>query len=357
METNQAALPARGKGIPSCGISRVMETPTGGARPRGRYAPTPSGFLHVGNARTALVAWLSARSVGGSFVMRVEDLDGPRTVVGAAQGALDDLAWLGLDWQEGPDLGGPHEPYVQSLRSAHYEHALAQLAGSGRLFPCGRSRKDLRQLATAPHGGSGGGPPAYPAAWRPPALAEDWFERFRAAEGPEKAIRFKVHGRPVRFEDRLQGEWKERVDRTVGDFVLKRRDGVWAYQLAVVVDDLAMGVTEVVRGVDLLESTGRQIQLIEALGGRPPAYGHVPLVLNAEGEKLSKRDAGLTLVALREAGVHPHRLVGAFAHSLGLRDSAAPRSAASLVPDFAWSRLHRRPWRLPADFESRIRGI
>ncbi len=325
--------------------------------PRGRYAPTPSGLLHVGNARTALVAWLSARSAGGSFLMRLEDLDGPRTVAGAAERALEDLAWLGLDWDEGPDLGGSFGPYVQSQRSAAYEEALERLAQEECLFPCGRSRKDLRGLATAPHGGgAGAGPPAYPKAWRPRELAADWFGGFLSGEGPEKAIRFKVHDRPVRFTDRLQGDQEERVDLSVGDFILKRRDGVWAYQLAVVVDDLAMGVTEVVRGVDLLDSTARQIQLIEALGGEIPAYGHVPLVLNSDGEKLSKRDSGSTLGALREAGVSAHHLVGAFAHSLELRHSAAPCSAASLVEDFSWNRLRRSPWQLPRGFEERLRS-
>ncbi|MCB1036274.1 MAG: tRNA glutamyl-Q(34) synthetase GluQRS, partial [Acidobacteria bacterium] len=199
-------------------------------RPRGRYAPTPSGLLHVGNARTALVAWLSARSAGGSFLMRVEDLDGPRTVPGAADAALRDLAWLGLDWDEGPDVGGPFAPYVQSRRQAVYEAALETLARAGRLFPCGRSRKDLQELASAPHGGTGS--PAYPRSLRPKQLAADWFEHFRT--GGEKAIRFAVHDRPVRFVDRLLGEQVERVDETAGDFVLLRRDGVWAYQLAVV---------------------------------------------------------------------------------------------------------------------------
>ena len=324
--------------------------------PRGRYAPTPSGFLHVGNARTALIAWLSARSGGGSFLMRVEDLDGPRTVAGAASGALEDLAWMGLDWEEGPEVGGPFTPYIQSLRTADYEGALETLLPTGRLFPCRRTRRDLRNLATAPHGGGDAspGPPAYPKAWRPRELPEDWFETFRAGDGPEQAIRFKVHGEPVRFFDRLQGQQEERVDETIGDFILKRRDGVWAYQLAVVVDDLAMGVTEVVRGVDLLGSTARQIQLIEALGGEPPSYGHVPLVLNGEGEKLSKRDEALTIRSLRDQGIEPQRLVGAFAHSLGLKDSAKPCSPQSLVATFSWDRLHPEPWKLPQDFAERL---
>lgn len=258
---------------------------------KGRYAPSPTGLIHVGNARTALAAWLSVRSQSGTFIWRLEDLDGPRVIPGMAEAAMEDLAWLGLDWDEGP--------YVQSERSVFYEVALARLAAAGRLFPCRRSRKDLQSIASAPHGPEGSSP--YPAVFRPQSRPEHlepgWFEQLSDA-----AIRFKVHDRLVEWIDRVYGRQTERVDQTVGDFVLKRRDGLYAYQLAVVVDDLLMGITEVVRGADLLDSTARQIQLIEALGGTRLVYAHVPLVVNAQGEKLSKRDAGLTLRSLREEG-------------------------------------------------------
>jgi glutamyl-tRNA synthetase len=327
---------------------------------RGRFAPSPTGLLHVGSARTALAAWLSVRSRGGDFVWRIEDLDPPRTVAGTAEDALEDLAWLGLDWDEGPDMGGPHAPYVQSERAAFYEVALDRLAAAGRLFPCRVSRRELQEIASAPHGHDG--LPPYPPSLRPAALDPDWLARLRAMDGPDPsassgqaaALRFVVHDRPVTFEDRVQGPLTERVSETTGDFVLKRRDGLFAYQLAVVVDDLAMGITEVVRGADLLDSTARQIQLIEALGGEPPAYAHLPLVLNAEGEKLSKRDEALTLRSLREAGVRPEALVGAFAHSLGLAEATAPRTAASLAKGFAWERVRRAPWRLPNDLPDRL---
>ncbi len=319
--------------------------------PRGRFAPSPTGLLHVGSARTALAAWLSARRRGGAFVWRIEDLDPPRAVAGTAEAALEDLRWLGLDWDEGPDVGGPHAPYVQSERSALYEAALHRLAEAGRLFPCRRSRKDLREIASAPHGGSG--LPPYPASLRPSALAPDWLDRLGAH--PDAALRFLVRDGAVTFEDWVQGVVTETVSETTGDFVLKRRDGLYAYQLAVVVDDLAMGVTEVVRGADLLDSTARQVQLLEALGGTVPAYAHLPLVLSAEGEKLSKRDAGLTLRSLREAGVAPEALVGALAHSLGLSDAPKPVSAAALVARFEWSRVRRDPWRLPERFAETLR--
>ncbi|MFP5286627.1 MAG: tRNA glutamyl-Q(34) synthetase GluQRS [Thermoanaerobaculia bacterium] len=302
--------------------------------PRGRYAPSPTGLIHVGNARTALAAWLSVRSQGGSFVWRLEDIDGPRVVPGMAEASMEDLSWLGLDWDEGP--------YIQSERYAFYEEALSRLAAAGRLFPCRRSRKDLQAIASAPHAPAASAP--YPAAFRPGRLDPDWFEQCSDA-----AIRFLVHDRPVEWTDRVYGPQVERVDQTVGDFVLKRRDGLYAYQLAVVVDDLLMGINEVVRGADLLDSTARQIQLIEALGGTPPAWAHVPLVVNAQGEKLSKRDAGLTLRSLREAGMRPEELAGWLGWSLGLLDRAEPCAAAELAPLFAWDKVRRETWVAPPD--------
>jgi glutamyl-tRNA synthetase len=312
---------------------------------RGRYAPSPTGPIHVGNARTALAAWLSVRSHGGAFVWRLEDLDPPRVVPGMAEAQRADLAWLGLDWDEGPDVGGPYAPYAQSERAAFYEEALDRLAAAGRLFPCRRSRKDLQTLASAPHGPEAGAP--YPAAFRPQSLDPGWYLGLRDA-----AIRFRVDERPVVWSDRLDpvgGPRAEQVDETVGDFVLKRRDGLYAYQLAVVVDDLAMGIDDVVRGADLLGSTARQIQLIEALGGAPPAYAHVPLVVSPSGEKLSKRDHGLALGPLRAAGVSPEALTGWLAWSLGLLERPEPCRPADLVPRFAWERIRREEVRLPED--------
>lgn len=318
--------------------------------PRGRYAPSPTGPIHVGNARTALATWLSVRSRGGTFVWRLEDLDSPRVVPGMAALQMEDLAWLGLDWDEGPDIGGPDAPYEQSRRSEIYEAALERLAAAGHLFPCRRSRKDLQTLSSAPHGLESGTP--YPAAFRPQTIEPDWLQQLRASANPDAAIRFRVHGRPVVWSDRIFGERTERVDQTVGDFVLKRRDGLYAYQLAVVVDDLAMGIDEVVRGADLLDSTARQIQLIEALGGQPPAYAHVPVVVNAAGEKLSKRDRALTLRSLREAGARPEDVVGQLAWSLGLIESPDPCRPGDLLRDFSWEKISREPWVLPEGFAS-----
>ncbi|HLT48452.1 MAG TPA: tRNA glutamyl-Q(34) synthetase GluQRS [Rubricoccaceae bacterium] len=322
------------------------------AEVRGRFAPSPTGGLHLGSALVALAAWLSVRRRGGALVWRVEDLDGPRVVPGAAARQAAEARWLGLDWDEGPDVGGPHAPYRQSERGAHYEAALARLAAAGRLFPCRRSRKDLLGLATAPHGREG--LPPYPAAFRPKHLPPGWFDAYRADPSPDAALRFRVASGPVTFEDRVQGTVTEDVATEVGDFVLRRRDGVYAYQLAVVVDDLAMGITEVVRGADLLDSTARQVQLIEALGGAPPAYAHLPLAVNEAGEKLSKRDDALSVTALRDAGVAPEAVVGWLAWALGQQDTPAPVTPGALVAAFGWDRVPAAPVVVPADLPVRL---
>ncbi len=314
---------------------------------RGRYAPSPTGPIHLGNARTALAAWLSVRSQNGAFVWRVEDLDGPRVVLGAADEQMRDLAWLGLDWDEGPQPDGsqvgPHAPYFQSQRSDLYEVALARLARSGRLFPCRRSRKDLRELASAPHGASG--LPPYPRKWRPSDLAHDWFDM----PPTDAALRFRVDDGEVCSDDLVQGRICEDTASYVGDFVLKRRDGVYAYQLAVVVDDLAMQISEVVRGADLLDSTARQIALMAALGSPPPTFAHLGLILAPDGEKVSKREGGWTLEALRERGVSPEQIVGWLGWTLGLTDAPDPCAPADLVGRWRWMPRQAAAFVLDAD--------
>lgn len=322
---------------------------------RGRFAPSPTGLIHVGNARTALAAWLSVRSKGGTIVWRLEDLDRPRVVDGMAEAARNDLAWLGLDWDEGPDTGGRCEPYIQSARFRMYEEALNQLYDAGRLFPCRHSRKDLREIARAPHGR--GTPAPYPTALRPQNLPDGWFETLKTSEKPDAAIRFLVDATPVTFYDQVYGIITQRVDLTTGDFVLKRRDGQYAYQLAVVVDDFLMNITEVVRGADLLESTGRQIQLFHALGQPPPGYAHIPLVVNARGNKLSKRDHALSLRMLRKQGVHPHQLAGYLGYSLGLLPAPVRCTPADLVSLFSWEKIPKTEWRLTTHLVDYLRSI
>ena len=291
----------------------------------GRFAPSPTGDLHVGSALAALAAWASARSQRGRFALRVDDLDGPRVIAGAAERQKLSLRRLGLDW-DGPVVW-------QSEHGAAYETALERLASAGRLFACGRSRRDLAGLATAPHSADG---PPYPAAWRTAPLAPDALGTLRDA-----AVRFRVAEGVVRFADRVQGPVEEDVAAVVGDLVLRRRDGVVAYQLAVVVDDAAAGVTEVVRGADLLASTARQIGLAHALGAPIPAYAHVPLLVSASGEKLSKRDGALGVDALLDAGVSAEALVGWLGGALGQGD--APRTPQAVAASFDWARVPRGP--------------
>jgi glutamyl-tRNA synthetase len=326
-----------------------------GSLHRGRYAPSPTGLLHVGNARTALAAWLSIRSKGGIFIWRLEDLDPPRLLEGASEAAIVDLQWLGVDWDEGPDVGGPYKPYVQSQRHPFYELALQQIADAGRLFPCRLSRTDLLSISSAPHGRPG--LPPYPAFLRPESLPRNWYAHFISQQYPDAALRFWVHTEPVVFDDLVFGQISERVDLSVGDFVLKRRDGLYAYQLAVVVDDLSMHVTEVVRGSDLLASTGRQMQLIDILRGDTMIYGHIPIVVDTHGKKLSKRHKSMTLRSLKSAGVKSEQLVGYLAYSLGLIDRLESCQAKDLPELFDWSRVPAHEWALPADFESVLRRI
>jgi glutamyl-tRNA synthetase len=299
---------------------------------RGRFAPSPTGRAHLGTARTALVAWLRARAEGGRYLMRIEDLDAPRVVPGATEAMLADLAWLGLDWDEGPDVGGPHGPYVQSARLALYSGALERLKARGLAYPCTCSRKEIASIASAPHGDDG---PVYPGTCRSgpthPERAPAW--RFRMDEPPP-------------WDDALCGPSRG----TPGDFVIQRADGVFAYQLAVVVDDAAMGITEVVRGEDLLASTPRQIALAEqliaaGLPGRVPRFLHVPLVLDASGERLGKRHGSMSLRAMREQGERADTLVAALGRSLGLPVPEPAIEARALIERFDLAHLGREPTR------------
>lgn len=276
---------------------------------RGRFAPSPTGDLHIGSAATALIAWLRARQAGGELVLRVEDIDTPRVVAASEALQLDDLHWLGLDWDEGPDIGGDYGPYRQSERSFLYEDALAKLAAAGLTYLCDCSRSDIASIASAPHSGDEG--PRYPGTCRRLGMQRrDWRR--------PPAVRLAVPDREVIVDDVFQGELRQNVFVSVGDFVLKRGDGIYAYQLAVVVDDLAMAITEVVRGADLLRSAPRQALLAELLGERPPRYAHAPLVVDGDGQRLQKRNPRHTLRGLRALGVAPEAVLAQLAQTLGL---------------------------------------
>lgn len=294
---------------------------------RGRYAPSPTGDLHRGNLRTALLAWLAARRGGGAFVLRVEDLDRPRTHPGATARMIDDLCWLGIDWDEGPDRGGPFGPYHQSSRQALYAAALATLRAAGRLYPCYCSRAELARVASAPDA-LADEPPRYPGTCRDLGMTQ---RRRLEAAGRRPAWRFRVPEGMVRFTDGIAGPQAQDVAQTVGDFIVLRSDGIVAYQLAVVVDDGLMGITQVVRGADLLDSTARQIVLLQTLGYPLPTYAHVPLLTDAAGAKLSKRDRALGLGPARAAGTAPAAIVGELAAGAGIWPSGVPISARALL--------------------------
>lgn len=294
--------------------------------PRGRYAPSPTGRLHLGNARTALLAWLDARSRGGAFVLRIEDVDFTRARPEFEARIYADLRWLGLDWDEGPDIGGPHGPYRQSERGDVYAAALARLD----TYACTCTRRELRALPTMGMTGE----VVYPGTCRAGPRAP----------GQPAAIRWRVPPGRVEAQDAVAGEVAQDVAREVGDFVLRRADGAWAYQLAVVVDDGAMAISDVVRGADLLDSTPRQVLLQRALGLPTPRHAHVPLIVGAAGAKLSKRDGAPDLSAMREAGARPERLVAALARSVGLLpDDVLEARPGELLPGFAIERVTTRP--------------
>ncbi len=305
---------------------------------RGRFAPSPTGAMHLGNARTALLAWLAARAGGGRLVLRVEDLDRPRLRPGMEERILAELRWLGLDWDEGPDAGGPAGPYRQSERLPLYRAALERLRDAGLVYPCFCSRAEVARAAQAPHGEGEEGP-------RYPGTCRDLSEEVRRERSPRRAPawRLRVEPGPVAFEDRLHGRQAFDVATQVGDFVVARADGIPAYQLAVVVDDAAMGVTEVVRGDDLLASTARQILLYRALGAPPPRFAHVSLVVGPDGERLAKRHGALSLGDLRRRGVDPRRVVALLARLSGLAGAEPALAPGDLVAGFALARIPRAP--------------
>ncbi|MCC7373765.1 MAG: tRNA glutamyl-Q(34) synthetase GluQRS [Verrucomicrobiales bacterium] len=266
---------------------------------RGRLAPSPTGLMHLGHARTFWVAQVRARAAAGMLIMRVEDLDQARCRSEFREAVFEDLRWIGLDWVEGPDVGGPRGPYDQSARMEGYREAFRRLREQGWLFPCRCSRRDIQSALSAPHAGDE--EPLYPGTCRNRAGITETEER--------GAWRFRVpEGEAVEFVDGRQGPQRWVAGRDFGDFVVWRHDGVPSYQLACVVDDAAMGVTEVVRGADLLLSTARQILLYRALGWAPPGFYHCPLVTDDAGVRLAKRHDALSLRRLREMGKTPEEL-------------------------------------------------
>ena len=288
----------------------------------GRYAPSPTGELHLGNLRTAVLAWLFARGSGREFLLRIEDLDAGRVRPGLAEGQVADLAALGI--------GFDGVPVVQSERAGAYEAALDALAG--RTYECFCTRREIAEAASAPHGD-----------FRPyPGTCRDLTE----AERDERR-RLRPPALRIRADDAectVTDVWAGDVTGVVDDFVVRRNDGVWAYNFAVVVDDIAQGVDQVVRGDDLLSSAPRQAWLTTLLGGAPPVYGHVPLAVNAAGARLAKRDGAVTLADLAAQGVNAAGVLTMLAVSLDLAAPGEPVTAAGLLARWDPARLPRRPW-------------
>lgn len=300
----------------------MMEHPA--SRPVcGRFAPSPSGRMHLGNLWSCLLAWLSARCAGGRMVLRLEDLDPDRCRPEFCRQVMADLDWLGLDWDG--------EPVYQSRRSHVYEEYFHALEQQGLIYPCYCTRNQLL-AASAPHRSDGVA--VYDGRCR--SLTEAARQALAAQRKP--AWRIAVPAEEVGFDDLCRGPYRHRLDTCCGDFILRRSDGVYAYQLAVVVDDALMGVTQVVRGSDLLDSTPRQIWLGQQLGFATPEYAHVPLLLAADGRRLAKRDRDLELGQLQQR-YSATELVGILAHLAELIPEPAPISPADLVPLFRWSKV------------------
>ncbi len=308
---------------------------------KGRFAPTPSGRMHLGNLLCALLAWLSARAEGGRVVLRIEDLDAMRSPRAYADLLEDDLRWLGLSWDEGGSSGGPDGPYYQSERTALYRAALARLEEQGLVYPCFCSRAQLH-AAQAPH--LSDGRVLYSGACRD-LSAQEVAQRRR--ERPP-ALRLRVSDETVSFVDKHLGPYSENLQRECGDFLVCRSDGVFAYQLAVVVDDAAMGVTQVVRGADLLSSTPRQLYLYRLLGLPAPTFAHIPLLTAPDGRRLSKRDGDLDLGAIRRRLPGPEPLLGLLGWLCGLLERPEPVRAQELIPLFSWAKIPRGDLSLPA---------
>lgn len=320
----------------------TARTPAAPATVVGRFAPTPSGRMHAGNVLSALLAWLSVRSQGGRMVLRIEDLDPRAQDRERAHLLMDDLRWLGLWWDEGP--------YYQSERTELYLDAIARLEARGLTYPCFCTRAELH-AATAPHASDG--TYVYPGTCRhlTPAQREERLRvrppatRLMVPEADDPAGTVEVH-------DVMYGTFRQNLARECGDFLVRRSDGVVAYQLAVVVDDGLMGVNEVVRGHDLLGSCARQMYLQRLLGLPHPRYAHVPLLMAPDGRRLSKRDHDLDLGEMRKALDGPERLIGALAHLVGLAGDGESLSAEELIPRFSWGvvREHSRDIVMGDDF-------
>jgi glutamyl-tRNA synthetase len=313
----------------------------------GRLAPSPTGGLHLGHARTFLLAWLAARHAGGRVILRIEDLDASRVRADARAAAQLDLQWLGLDWDEGPDIGGPSAPYVQSERLPFFEQMLDRLKANESIYPCTCTRADIERAASAPHPEDEG--PTYPGtcAHRRAADAINLGTR-------PFAWRFRVPPKPVGWDDMFLGPTELDPSQVGGDFLVGRNSMGPSYQLAVVADDAVMGVNQVIRGSDLVPSTPRQILLYRQFGWPVPQFGHVPLTVGPDGRRLAKREGSVKLSSLREAGVDPRRVVGSLIHSCGWSTSIVPSHPRDAIDRFNPAELPAEPWVVTPEWLDRL---
>jgi len=325
----------------TAGVTAVAGMTAGGTTV-GRLAPSPTGVLHLGNARTFLLAWLSVRSRAGTLLLRIEDIDGPRVKAGATEQAIEDLRWLGLDWEG--------DVFVQSSRRMLYRTATQRLIEQGIAYPCVCTRREVDEAASAPHegphavaeagvDGPGNDGPVYPGTCRGRFYS---LEDAKRQTGREAALRFRVDVQQVPFRDGFLGE---QAGEIAGDFVIQKRDGDPAYQLAVVVDDAAQAVTEVLRADDLLPSTPRQLLLYRALDLPEPEFVHVPLLVGEDGRRLAKRHGDTSVRYFREQGVSAGDLLGYLAVLCGLRDARRPCTPQELLADFDYRRVPAKPLR------------
>jgi glutamyl-tRNA synthetase len=297
-----------------------------------RLAPSPTGALHLGNARTFLINWIVARQRGWKVLLRIEDIDGPRLKQGADRTLIEDLAWLGIDWDEGP--------IYQSNRMPFYTSAISRLVANGRAYPCVCSRKEVETAASAPHAEDGA--VVYPGTCRG---KYESVATAHAQTGKPAALRFMTHAGFLQFEDQFAGFQEFDISRQVGDFVIAKADGTPSYQLAVVVDDASADVTDVVRGDDLLTSTPKQILLFQSLdwGDRIPRYYHVPLIVGPDGHRLAKRHGDTRLSYYRDRGVPPERVTALLARWCGLTGGAQSLRPRDMIKSFCLEAVPRQP--------------
>ena len=300
---------------------------------RGRFAPSPTGYLHLGNVWSAFLAWLQVRQAGGTLVLRIEDIDEQRSKAVYTKALMEDLSWLGLTWDEGPDVGGPYGPYIQQERYDRYDEALDVLREKGLLYPCYCSRTRLQAIG-APHAGEH-------TVYDGHCYGLSEAERCLMTKKPS----WRIHAAPetVSFTDSVYGRQEDYLPDCCGDFVVRRADDMYAYQLAVSVDDGAMAITHVLRGEDLLSSTAQQIWLMKILGYDAPHYTHVPMLIDGDGNRLSKRQKGITVRALREDGVDAATILSHLAYAGGLVPERRRYNLAELVKSCDFKKLHTAP--------------